>query len=430
MIKTVRGVHDILPDETSAWQHLEATARRVFTQYGYRELRTPIFEKSELFARAVGATSDIVEKEMYTFSDRGGDPLSLRPEGTASVVRSFINNSMHRMLPWRVFYMGPMFRYERPQKGRQRQFHQIGCELFGPEGPLADAELMVMVMGFFRSAGVSGNLTLEINSLGCSDCRGPYREKLLAFLQAEKVALCPNCQERMGRNPLRVLDCKNRGCGEVAGQAPHMLDHLCQSCDEHFKGLTAHLEHLEQDFKVNPLMVRGLDYYNRTAFEVTTDALGSQNAVAAGGRYDGLVAEMGGQSTPAIGFAMGMERLALLLDKERVVDPVATVYLVVVGQGADMSGLALAEKLRAVGLAVEMNLSGGSMKSQMKKAGRSKAPITAIIGEREVVEKSVVIKNMLSGEQDTVDIEGAIDHVLSVQNIIKTEEKRTDHGSD
>ncbi|MBF0358670.1 MAG: histidine--tRNA ligase [Magnetococcales bacterium] len=414
-IKTVRGVHDILPDDSTTWQYLEATARRVFAQYGYRELRTPLFEKSELFARAVGATSDIVEKEMYTFADRGGDSLSLRPEGTASVVRSFINNSMHRLLPWRVFYIGPMFRYERPQKGRQRQFHQIGCELFGPEGPLADAELMAMVMGFFRTAGVAGNLSLEINSLGCSECRGPYREKLLVFLNKKMESLCENCQGRMERNPLRVLDCKKPGCGEVAQQAPHMGDNLCTVCDEHFSGLKSHLTLLQQPFQVNPLLVRGLDYYNRTAFEVTTDALGAQNAVAAGGRYDGLVAEMGGQSTPAIGFAMGLERLVLLLEQGRVVQPEPTVYVVVLGdvQGAESAGLLLAEQLRAAGMVVEMNLTGGSMKTQMKRAGRSKAKFTAIIGGREMLDSSVVIKNMANGEQSTVTTAEAVVHLSS-----------------
>jgi histidyl-tRNA synthetase len=425
-ITTVRGVHDILNQETPTWQYLEETARRVFAQYGYGEIRTPIFEKSELFARAVGATSDIVEKEMYTFADRGGDSLSLRPEGTASVVRAFINNSMHRTLPWRVYYMGPMFRYERPQKGRQRQFHQIGCELFGPEGPLADAELMAMVMAFFGEAGVAGNLVLEINSLGCGECRGPYREKLLTFLNDKKETLCENCQNRMERNPLRVLDCKNQTCGEVAKAAPHMPDHLCSVCSDHFDGLKSHLTMLKQPFVHNPLMVRGLDYYNRTAFEVTTDALGAQNAVAAGGRYDGLVDEMGGQSTPAIGFAMGLERLVLLLEQNRVVATTVTVYLVAVGDGAQGAGLYLAEQLRRAGLKVEMNLTQGSMKSQMKRAGKSEAPITAIIGESEVEAKSVVIKNMANGEQETVAIAGAVDFVNSlIENI-----KRMDHGSD
>lgn len=405
MMKTVRGVHDILPEEMATWHHLEAVARRVFFSYGYREVRTPIFEKSELFARAVGATSDIVEKEMYTFADRGGDSLSLRPEGTASVVRTFINHSLHRRLPWRVFYMGPMFRYERPQKGRQRQFHQIGCELFGPSGPLADAEVMAMVMGFFREAGILGNLTLEINSLGCPECRSPYREKLLAFLVGERDHLCEHCQQRMERNPLRVLDCKVARCAEVARQAPHMRDHLCPACTEHFQGLTGHLDRMPFRYEINPRMVRGLDYYNRTAFEVTTDALGSQNAVAAGGRYDGLVAEMGGESTPAIGFAMGLERLALLLDEGRVTPPVPSVYLVTLGAAAQQAGLWVAERLRRAGWPVEMDLSGGSLKAQMKRADRSQAPVTAILGDREVEDDSVVIKNMIEGTQSTVSLE-------------------------
>ncbi|MBF0448800.1 MAG: histidine--tRNA ligase [Magnetococcales bacterium] len=411
MIKTVRGVHDILPEKIAAWQYLEATARQVFGRYGYRELRTPIFEKSELFSRAVGETSDIVEKEMYTFSDRGGDHLSLRPEGTASVVRSFINNSLHRMLPWRVYYMGPMFRYERPQKGRQRQFHQIGCELFGPEGPLADAELMAMVMDFIQVAGIAGDLTLEINSLGCGLCRDPYRQRLLEFLHSQQEHLCANCQNRMVRNPLRVLDCKNESCRVVAQAAPHMRDHLCPACGDHFTGVEDHLSRLALPYLVNPLMVRGLDYYNRTAFEVTTNALGAQNAIAAGGRYDGLVNEMGGQSTPAIGFAMGLERLVLLLEQGRVSDSAPDLYLVVVGAGTEVAGLALAQSLRRAGLSVELNLGGGSMKAQMKRAGRSKAPITAIIGEQELADGSVVFKSMAEGEQITVAIDGAVEQV-------------------
>ncbi|MEO5364361.1 MAG: histidine--tRNA ligase [Magnetococcus sp. DMHC-8] len=399
MITTVRGVRDILPAEVPGWRLLEETARQVFAAYGYQEVRTPIFEKTELFARAVGATSDIVEKEMYTFADRGGDSLSLRPEGTAAVVRAFIENNLQRVLPWAVYYMGPMFRYERPQKGRYRQFHQLGCELFGAEGPLADAEMMAMVLRLLRRLGVADSLTLEINSLGCTACRGPYRARLFAVLQEQEALLCDHCRQRLPRNPLRTLDCKVEGCRAVARQAPVMKDHLCGACGDHFQGLTGLLTDLCLPFVVNPLMVRGLDYYNRTAFEVTTTALGSQNAVAAGGRYDGLVAEMGGAAVPAIGFAMGMERLALLLGGDRRDLTRPACYLVAVGAAAARQGLVLAEQWRDAGVAVVVDGLGGAMKSQLRRADRAGARLVLILGERELAERSVLLKDMVDGGQ-------------------------------
>ncbi len=397
----VRGTYDLLPEETHLWQYLESAARRVFSNYGYAEIRAPLFERTELFARAVGSTSDIVEKEMYTFSDRGGDLLSLRPEGTASVVRVFIEKSMHRHLPWPVYYMGPMFRYERPQKGRQRQFHQIGCELFGPEGPLADAELMAMVMRFFREIGLEKNLTLEINSLGCADCRPPYQKKLIDYLTDRRDDLCADCQRRLQRNPLRILDCKKTACGEIARAAPHMKDHLCPACADHFSGLRSHLEMLDEPFVVNPMMVRGLDYYNRSAFEVATRDLGAQNAVAAGGRYDTLVTEMGGrQATPAIGFAMGMERLVLLLGDRADETPRPDVY-VMAAAGAAGRGLKLAEWLRDGGLRVVRDLRGGSIKSQTKRADRSGAALIMTIDEGP--EGRVTLRRRGTWDQESVE---------------------------
>ncbi|MEO5345144.1 MAG: histidine--tRNA ligase [Magnetococcus sp. YQC-9] len=402
MIQTVRGVRDIPPEESGRWAFLEEQARRIFAQYGYRELRTPLFERVELFSRAVGETTDIVEKEMYVFADRGGESLCLRPEGTASAVRSFIETSRHRSLPWRVFYLGPMFRYERPQKGRYRQFHQIGCELFGPEGPLADAEMMALVLRLLRAIGISQAVSLEINSLGCPVCRVPYREKLVNHLESVRERVCGNCQSRLARNPLRVLDCKEEDPSLLAG-VPHMRDHLCAGCESHFQGLLTHLERLELPYRLNPLMVRGLDYYHRTAFEAVAGGLGAQNAVAAGGRYDGLVAEMGGVATPAIGFAMGMERLLMLMDEQRVPPAMADLYLVAVGDGAVEAGaVRIAEGLREQGLAVEMHVSGGGMKSQMKHAGRSQAPLAVIIGQDEMAQGMATVKVMESGTQEQV----------------------------
>ncbi|GAB0058406.1 Histidine--tRNA ligase [Candidatus Magnetaquicoccaceae bacterium FCR-1] len=402
MIQTVRGVRDIPPEESGRWSFLEERARRIFAQYGYRELRTPLFERVELFSRAVGEATDIVEKEMYVFEDRGGERLCLRPEGTASAVRSFIETSRHRSLPWRVFYMGPMFRYERPQKGRYRQFHQIGCELFGPEGPLADAEMMALVLRLLRAIGIGAAVTLEINSLGCPVCRAPYREKLVNHLESVRSRLCGNCQNRLERNPLRVLDCKEEDPALLAG-VPHMRDHLCAGCESHFQGLLTHLDRLALPYRLNPLMVRGLDYYHRTAFEAVAGGLGAQNAVAAGGRYDGLVAEMGGVSTPAIGFAMGMERLLMLMDESLGAPEVADLYLVAVGDGVvEAEAVRIAEGLREKGIAVEMHLGGGGMKSQMKHAGRSRAPLAVIIGQDELTEGVATVKAMESGSQERV----------------------------
>ncbi|MBF0589236.1 MAG: histidine--tRNA ligase [Magnetococcales bacterium] len=405
MIRVIRGVRDILPGEAVQWQSVEAEARRIFGLYGFHELRTPIMERTELFARAVGETSDIVEKEMYSFPDRKGASISLRPEGTASVVRSFMENGFERQLPWKVFYMGPMFRYERPQKGRYRQFHQIGCELFGPQGPLADAEMMAMAMRYLGQIGLAEGLTLELNSLGCPACRPAYREKLTSYLESKKEALCGHCQSRMDRNPLRILDCKTPGCREIAQSAPHMKEHLCDDCQSHFDGLLAHLDGMQLPYQINPLMVRGLDYYNRTAFEITTGDLGAQNAVAAGGRYDRLVADMGGRAMPAIGFAMGVERLVLLLgEQNQTTPPAPSVYMVVAGPEAEAVALAAAESIRGADITLEVNLQGGGMRNQMKKAARSGAAITVIIGDHEAAQKVAQCKVMESGEQQEISL--------------------------
>ncbi|MBF0178117.1 MAG: histidine--tRNA ligase [Magnetococcales bacterium] len=413
MITAVRGTRDFLPEETGVMQFLEQSAAQVFSCYGFQEIRTPLIEWSELFTRAVGETTDIVEKEMYTFPDRKGKSLSLRPEGTASVVRAFVNHAQNQRLPWRVWYHGPMFRYERPQEGRSRQFHQIGCEEFGAPGPLADAQMMAMAWRFLDKIGLGSFLRLEINTLGCPECRVPYRTKLEKFLQEKIAALCDNCRQRLVRNPLRVLDCKVAGCRDVARMAPPMNAHLCPACADHFVTLEGHLRALALPYALNTQMVRGLDYYTRTVFEVTTEHLGAQNAVAAGGRYDGLVESMGGRATPAIGFAMGMERLVALLEKQtgQVVSPM--VFLVVVGSGEVVrEGLCLAERLRGVGCRVEMSQEAGTMKSEMKRAGRSGAPVTLILGSDEAAQRQVVHKDMATGVQRTLLWEDAVQSIL------------------
>ncbi|MBF0610934.1 MAG: histidine--tRNA ligase [Magnetococcales bacterium] len=410
-LTTIRGMRDILPDETPLWARLEQVARDIFGRYGYRELRTPILEKSGLFARAVGETTDIVEKEMYTFADRNGDSLTLRPEGTASVVRSFIEHGMDRQLPWRVFYMGPMFRYERPQKGRYRQFHQIGCELFGPATAVADAEVMSMVMSYLRAVGVSSQLTLEINSLGCPSCRPAFRQSLTDYFSALKSNLCEDCQRRLERNPLRILDCKQEQCRELSRNSPHTGQHLCGGCEEHFTSVRGFLDGLSQPYQVNNHLMRGLDYYTRTAFEVTTLQLGAQNTVAAGGRYDQLVADMGGPATPAVGFAMGVERLALLLAGQDTVKP-PLVYVATLGPAAVLLGLQLAEALRGCGVGVELALAGGSLKSQMKKADRCGAAHTVILGDEEATHRTLLIREMATGEQRRLDYQEGL-HFLA-----------------
>ncbi|MBF0154856.1 MAG: histidine--tRNA ligase [Magnetococcales bacterium] len=412
MLTAVRGTRDFLPEDTRIMHHLEKNAQEVFTRYGFQEIRTPLMEWSELFTRAVGETTDIVEKEMYSFPDRKGKSLSLRPEGTASVVRAFINHAQNERLPWRVWYRGPMFRYERPQEGRSRQFHQIGCEEFGSSGPLADAQMIAMVLRFLDVIGLGKRLALEINSLGCPSCRIPYRTQLENFLHTRTDSLCDNCQQRLTRNPLRVLDCKVPACRDIATQAPRLSGHLCMPCADHFTGLTTHLDALGATWRHNPLMVRGLDYYSRTVFEVTTQELGAQNAVAAGGRYDGLVATMGGKATPAIGFAMGVERLVALLGGEagQMVPP--EVFLVIVGTGEVLrEGLCLAERLRAAGCSVETSQEGGSMKSEMKRAGRSGALLTLILGTDEVNQRRVVVKTMDTGEQNSVSRDDVVEVV-------------------
>ena len=320
-ITSIKGFADILPEEVGAWQRVEAAARRIFDAYHFAEIRIPIVEKTDLFSRSIGETTDIVEKEMYTFEDRDSrsneatdaTKLTLRPEGTAGVVRAYVEAEMYKVEPVRkLYYMGPMFRRERPQKGRMRQFHQIGAEALGRSDPFIDAEILLLLNDFFGAVGLT-ELTLQINSLGDSECRPQYREKLLAFLKAREESLCANCRRRIDRNPLRALDCKEPGCIAATQDAPSILDSLCVNCREHFATVQRLLRETNVEYTLNPRMVRGLDYYCRTTFEWTTTQLGSQSAVAAGGRYDGLVEQLGGPAIPGVGFAMGVERLTMFL---------------------------------------------------------------------------------------------------------------------
>ncbi|HKL77680.1 MAG TPA: histidine--tRNA ligase [Gammaproteobacteria bacterium] len=400
-IRPVRGMNDVLPEEAPAWQHLEAEARRVLAAYGYREIRFPHVERLELFARSIGEDTDIVEKEMYTFEDTGGDTLALRPEGTAGCVRSGISNGLFRGQTHRLFYIGPMFRHERPQKGRYRQFHQVGVEAFGADTPDMDAEQIIMARRFLDALGVDG-LTLHLNSLGKPEDRQVYRGELIAFLEARRDQLCQTCQERIQRSPMRVLDCKVPTCQEAVAAAPEISDYLGEASRDHFERLKSLLTAAGIRYEHNPRLVRGLDYYTDTVFEWTSDQLGSQATVVAGGRYDGLVEEIGGPATPAVGFALGIERLLALMDSERVPQSQPAVFVAPLDPAVETSAMALAESLRDLGLSAWYHCGGGSLKSQLKKADRSGARFALVIGEEEQADGTVLVRDLLEGDQQRV----------------------------
>jgi histidyl-tRNA synthetase len=395
-------VHDILPPDVLAWQRLERTAHDVFVPFGFREIRPPVMEHTELFVRSIGETSDIVEKEMYTFEDKGGRSLTLRPEGTASVVRGYVQHALHTLpAPQKFYYCGPMFRYERPQKGRQRQFYQIGVEAFGAEGPEIDAEIISMLVLFLERAGLAG-LRVQVNSIGDEECRPSYRQALREHFSSSLDRLCDDCQRRYEQNPLRILDCKAKGCRELRQGAPEVSRYLCASCTEHFARLKRMLSDLAVPYEVNAEMVRGLDYYTRTTFEVTSESLGAQNAVAAGGRYDKLVEEFGGPPTPAIGFAVGMERLVSLAKEEGPEAPAPAVFIASLGDEAGAVAFGLADRMRRDGLWVELGYARGSLKSQMRKADKFEARAVVIIGEDELKKNRVNWKDLRSGESGEV----------------------------
>ena len=389
-------MHDVLPSEMHLWHKLEQTVRDVCSAYGFSEIRVPIVEKTELFARAIGDATDVVEKEMYAFEDRNGDLLSLRPEGTAGVVRAVLQNGLLYAAPVRLWYMGPMFRRERPQKGRTRQFHQVGAEIFGAPGPDVDAELLVMCQRIWRELGLDG-LRLEVNSLGTSDERARYRENLHAFLSAHKSELDGDSLRRLDRNPLRILDSKNPAMQSLLEGAPVLSDFLGQESASQFSGFRRLLDDLDVPYNVNPRLVRGLDYYSHVVFEWITDQLGAQGTVCAGGRYDGLVEIQGGKPWPGVGFAMGQERLVELM-RSQAEPEVQTphVYLVLAGESAVSAGLSLAEKLReeVTGIRVQSNLGGGSFKAQFKRADRSGALLALVLGEDELRQGLVTIKHL------------------------------------
>jgi len=411
-IQAIRGMHDILPEHSPIWQHLEDQARAVLERYGYRELRTPLVEVTELFKRSIGEVTDIVEKEMYSFEDRGGDTLALRPEGTASCVRAAIEHGLLEQ-PQRIWYRGPMFRRERPQRGRYRQFHQIGVEVFGLDGPDIDLEVILLTRALWQALGL-GNLRLEINSLGDANERARYRDRLVSYFEAHSDQLDGDSHKRLSTNPLRVLDSKNPNMQAMIAGAPSLLDHLGETTRTHFDNLCAGLDAAGIHYQVNPRLVRGLDYYNRSVFEWITDALGAQGTVCAGGRYDGLVAQLGGRPTPAVGFAMGLERLIELIDVGGI-KPRLDAYLVAVGERAQASALLLAEQLRQQmpELRLLCHCGGGSFKSQFKKADRSGARVALVLGDDELDQGTLGIKPLRDkGEQQRVTLD-ALPRALS-----------------
>lgn len=410
-------MNDILPEDSPLWQYLESTVAALLARYGYREIRFPILEQTELFKRSIGEVTDIVEKEMYTFEDRNGDSLTLRPEGTASCVRACDQNGLLHNQVQRLWYAGPMFRHERPQKGRLRQFHQIGVETFGLNGPDIDAELILLSARLWQQLGISDALTLELNSIGNSESRGRYRQALVDYLSQYKDQLDADSQRRLDTNPMRILDSKVPETQALLSDAPLLSDYLDDASKAHFDGLCARLDAAGLGYTLNPKLVRGLDYYGLTVFEWTTTALGAQGTVCAGGRYDGLVQQLGGKATPAVGFAMGLERLCLLLETLEALPeskPLADVYIIANGEACEVRALSLAESLRDALPAVKivLNCGGGSFKSQFKKADKSGAAVAVVLGEDELANEQVTVK-VLRGEpnQQQLAISDLAEHI-------------------
>jgi histidyl-tRNA synthetase len=415
-IKKVRGVKDILPGEIEKWQWVESITHSVFANFGFKEIRIPIFEYTNLFSRGIGETTDIVEKEMYTFEDKGGEMITLRPEGTASVARAYVENKLYNPPSLtKLYYIGPMFRYERPQAGRFRQFYQIGVEAMGSQSPSVDAEVICMVYELLKRLGLK-NTELQINSLGCPECRPQYRELLKKSGREKFDELCNNCQQRLDRNPLRLLDCKVETCSEIAQGLPKTAEHLCEKCDQEFNLVKELLKSTNTDFNVNFKLVRGLDYYSKTAFEIVSSDLGAQSAVCGGGRYDQLVEEFDGPATPCFGFAIGLDRLVSLIstDDNPEIFQKPDLFIVALGEAAEKETFKIAQKLRKQGVWVDRGYESTSMKSQMRKADKSGAAFVLILGENELSSGICPLKNMSNGEQKDISLETLLADAKSV----------------
>jgi histidyl-tRNA synthetase len=406
---SIKGFKDILPAEAVTWQRLQERAREILRSFGFQEIMPPLLEVTELFSRSIGEETDIVSKEMYTFTDSKGKRMSLRPEATVSLVRAYVQHRLYEKNPiQKLFTIGPMFRHERPQKGRFRQFHQIDAEIFGDSGPRSDTEIVVLGMRLIEALGLSG-LSLQINSLGCPGCRADFRTALKAYLFDKKATLCADCRRRAETNPLRVFDCKVEECKALVSAAPSIHDFIDRDCRAHFEALQEDLRVLGVSFTVNPMLVRGLDYYNRTTFEIQTDRLGAQNAVLGGGRYDGLSRQLGGPDHPAIGFALGMERLVALLEEQALPEtPVPDLFMIALGEGAQKKVLQWIFDLRRQGMWVEMDYSAKGLKGQMKRADRLGTRRVLIVGENEIASGKAVLRDMTAKTQEDVSLENLV----------------------
>ena len=414
--KTLKGLQDILPPDTSLWQQIESAAREIFRTHGYQEIRLPIMESTDVFIRSIGETSDIVEKEMYTFLDKGGRSITLRPEGTAAFVRAYVEHHLfNNPPPQKYYYMGPMFRYERPQAFRYRQFYQIGAEAMGTDDPRLDAEIISMLSAILSSIGLKG-LDFEITSIGCKECRPDYKAALKEFLTDKIEDFCSDCERRYDLNPLRILDCKVPACIQLRKGSPPVIDYLCSVCTEHFNSLKQNLDLLKVPYSINPNLVRGLDYYTKTAFEVSSESLGSQKAVAAGGRYDSMVEEFGGPPTPGIGFAIGMERIVPLINTSDDDPEGPDLFICPLDDKASEKAVLITEELRNHGLRVEINFDTTSLRSQMRKANRINTKKVIVLGEDEIRTGKIIIKDMSEGEN--------IETSLQADNILKSIDRK------
>lgn len=415
--KAVKGTKDVLPGEIYKTQYIESTALDVAERFGFKEIRTPVFEHTELFQRGVGDTTDVVQKEMYTFDDKGGRSITLRPEGTAGAARSFLENGLcNETLPQKVCYLTSCYRYEKPQAGRLREFHQFGVECFGAQSPLADAEIISLANTFFKELGVK-DLTLEINSIGCPTCRAEYHKALKTYFEGRKDELCDTCKNRLERNPMRILDCKSPVCSEIAKDAPVVLDYLCDECREHFEKVKSYLNAQNIAFKVNPRIVRGLDYYTKTVFEFISESIGAQGTVCGGGRYDGLIEELGGQKTPSLGFGLGIERLMLLMEAQGCEFPkesMPDLFIAALGEKAQLKAVEIANDMREEGFTCLYDVNGRGLRAQMKYANKLGAKYTIVLGDDEVESGIAKLKNMESGEETEIALQTFVSGFYSI----------------
>lgn len=415
--KAIKGTKDVLPKDVHKNQYIEATALDIASKFGYKEIRTPVFEHTELFQRGVGDTTDVVQKEMYTFDDKGGRSITLRPEGTAGAVRSYLENGLcNEALPQKVCYLISCYRYEKPQAGRLREFHQFGVECFGSASPLADAEIIALAKSLFDTLGVK-DLSLEINSIGCPTCRAEYHKALKEYFSSRKDELCDTCKSRLDRNPMRILDCKSPICHEIAEGAPVVIDYLCDECKEHFENVQKYLKAQNIEYTINPQIVRGLDYYTKTVFEFVSNSIGAQGTVCGGGRYDGLVEELGGQHTPSLGFAMGIERLMLLMEAQGCEFSKAEkpdLFIVALGEKATLKAVEIAKDMREEGFSALLDLNQRSVRAQMKYADKLGAKFNVVIGDNEVEAKTAKLKNMQTGEETEINLDTFVNGFYSI----------------